>query len=121
MSKTGTMSKAATPGTTVCDVLVIGAGVAGMAAALKAASRGLTVIVAEKEQYFGGTTAISGGWAWVPGNKQGVAQGDTRREIETYIRALAKDCYKAEMVDTFLDEGPEAIDWLERDIDVEFV
>ncbi|QSE92773.1 FAD-dependent oxidoreductase [Rhodococcus pseudokoreensis] len=104
-----------------CDLLVIGSGAAGMAAALKAASEGHSVIVAEKSQWLGGTTAISGGWAWVPGNKQGVAQGDTRQEIETYIRALAKDCYKAEMVDTFLDEVPEAIDWLERDTDVEFV
>ncbi|MFC0450586.1 FAD-dependent oxidoreductase [Rhodococcus jostii] len=107
--------------TVKCDLLVIGSGAAGMAAALKAASEGHSVIVAEKSQWLGGTTAISGGWAWVPGNKQGVAQGDTRQEIETYIRALAKDSYKAEMVDTFLDEVPEAIDWLERDTDVEFV
>ncbi|MFV9456557.1 FAD-dependent oxidoreductase [Rhodococcus sp. NM-2] len=107
--------------TVKCDLLVIGSGAAGMAAALKAASEGHSVIVAEKSQWLGGTTAISGGWAWVPGNKQGVAQGDTRQDIETYIRALAKDCYKAEMVDTFLDEVPEAIDWLERDTDVEFV
>ncbi|MBT2594902.1 FAD-binding protein [Arthrobacter sp. ISL-72] len=33
---------------TVCDVLVIGSGVAGMAAALKAASQGLTVIVRKR-------------------------------------------------------------------------
>ncbi|NKY33085.1 FAD-dependent oxidoreductase [Nocardia speluncae] len=109
------------PKTVKCDLLIAGSGAAGMAAALKAASEGHSVIVAEKSQWLGGTTAISGGWAWVPGNKQGVAEGDTREEIETYIRALAEDCFKAEMVETFLDEVPEAIDWLERETDVEFV
>lgn len=104
-----------------CDLLVIGSGAAGMAAALKAASEGLSVIVAEKSKWLGGTTAISGGWAWVPGNKQGVEQGDTREEIETYIRTLAKDCYNPEMVKKFLDEVPEAIGWLESDTDLEFV
>ncbi|GGL16185.1 FAD-dependent oxidoreductase [Nocardia jinanensis] len=107
--------------TVKCDLLVIGSGAAGMAAALKAASEGHSVIVAEKSKWLGGTTAISGGWAWVPGNKQGVAEGDTRAEIELYIKTLAKDCFKAEMVQTFLDAVPEAIDWLERETDVEFV
>ena len=92
-----------------CDVLVIGSGVAGMAAAMKAASQGLNVIVAEKEQYFGGTTAISAGWAWVPGNKQGLEQGDTREEAETYLRSLAPDTFNEAGVSEFLDTVPEAI------------
>src|SRR6476620_8345131 len=120
MSKTGTMSKAATPGTTVCDVLVIGAGVAGMAAALKAASRGLNVIVAEKDQYFGGTTAISAGWAWVPGNRQGVEQGDTREEAETYLRNLAPETFNETGVRDFLDTVPEAISFFENETEVKF-
>ena len=95
--------------TTVCDVLVIGSGVAGMAAALKAASQGLTVIVAEKEQHFGGTTAISAGWAWVPGNRQGVAQGDTREEAETYLKHLAPETFNEAGVRDFLDTVPEAV------------
>ena len=104
----------------VCDVLVIGSGVAGMAAALKAASQGLNVIVAEKEQYFGGTTAISAGWAWVPGNKQGVAQGDTREEAETYLRNLAPDTFNEAGVRDFLDTVPEAIAFFENETDVKF-
>ena len=104
----------------VCDVLVIGSGVAGMAAALKAASRGLSVIVAEKEQYFGGTTAISAGWAWVPGNKQGVAQGDTRAEAETYLKNLAPETFNAAGVRDFLDTVPEAISFFENETEVKF-
>lgn len=104
-----------------CDVLVVGSGAAGMAAALKAASQGLSVIVAEKEQYFGGTTAISAGWAWVPGNRAGTAAGDTREEVESYLRHLAPDTYNADGVAQFLDAVPEALDFFERETDVQFV
>ncbi len=40
---------------TSCDVLVIGAGVAGTAAAVAAARSGVRTVLVEKEQYFGGT------------------------------------------------------------------
>ena len=104
-----------------CDVLVVGSGVAGMAAALKAASQGLKVIVAEKEQYFGGTTAISAGWAWLPGNRAGVERGDTREETETYLQHLAPDTYNAAGVKQFLDTVPEAIEFFENETAVDFV
>ena len=82
-----------------CDVLVLGAGVAGLATALAAALQGLRVIVAEKSAHFGGTAAISAGWAWVPGNPKGAAAtGDTREEVETYLKALAPDTYDAPRV-----------------------
>lgn len=106
--------RASTTGTIHTDVLVIGSGAAGISAALKAAHQGHSVIVVEKEKYLGGTSAISGGWAWVPGNKQGVAQGDTRAEVETYLRHLAPDTLNEEMVATFLDEVPEAMRFLEE-------
>jgi 3-oxosteroid 1-dehydrogenase len=50
------------------DIVVIGSGAAGLVAAVKAALDGLSVIVIEKTQYYGGTTAVSGGVAWVPNN-----------------------------------------------------
>lgn len=53
---------------TQCDLLVAGSGAAGLAAAVTAADRGLSVIVAEKDADFGGTTAWSGGWIYAPCN-----------------------------------------------------
>ena len=103
------------------DVLVVGSGAAGISAALAARKQGLDVVVVEKEPRLGGTSAISGGWLWVPGNKQGIAEGDTREDAETYIKALAGDAYDAESVKTFLDGVPEALEFFERDTDVEFV
>ena len=42
------------------DVVVVGSGAAGMTAAIRAASAGLSVLVLEKSQYFGGTTSVFG-------------------------------------------------------------
>lgn len=104
----------------VCDVLVVGSGAAGMAAALKAAEQGLTVIVAEKERYFGGTTAISAGWAWLPGNRAGQAAGDTREAQVQYLRSLSPDTFNEAGVNRFLDAVPETIDFFEKHTAVEF-
>jgi len=50
------------------DLLVIGSGAGGLSAAVTAAHLGLKVLVAEKDPHYGGTTAWSGGWMWVPRN-----------------------------------------------------
>ncbi len=103
------------------DVLVVGSGAAGLSAAISAHKHGHRVLVVEKDDHLGGTSAISGGWLWAPGNKQGVAEGDTRADAETYIRALAGDAFDQAAVDAFLDEVPEALDFFERETAVDFV
>ncbi|RSL81180.1 hypothetical protein CEP51_006012 [Fusarium floridanum] len=50
------------------DVVVIGSGCAGLTAAVVAARHGLRALVLEKTKSFGGTTAFSGGGAWIPNN-----------------------------------------------------
>lgn len=111
-----------TPTTTHrCDILIVGSGAAGMATALRAAHDGLNVIVAEKSPHFGGTTALSAGWAWVPGNRKGAAAtGDTRAEAETYLKALAPKTYNEAGIAGFLDTVPEAIDFFEDHTRVTF-
>ncbi|NDH79420.1 MAG: FAD-dependent oxidoreductase, partial [Burkholderiaceae bacterium] len=49
-------------------VVVIGGGIGGLVSALELACAGLEVIVVEKDPQYGGTTAWSGGWMWVPRN-----------------------------------------------------
>ncbi|RZK58622.1 MAG: FAD-dependent oxidoreductase, partial [Rhodococcus sp. (in: high G+C Gram-positive bacteria)] len=58
-----------------CDLLVIGAGAGGLAAAVTAAYHGAKVIVAEKADVCGGATAWSGGWMWAPRNPLARADG----------------------------------------------
>ncbi|HEY4534376.1 MAG TPA: FAD-dependent oxidoreductase [Enteractinococcus sp.] len=104
-----------------CDVLVVGSGIAGLSTAIAAAHRGLRVIVAEQNPHFGGTTAISAGWAWVPGNPAGQEAGDTKEEVKTYLKALAPNNFNEERIDVFLDTVPEAIKFFENNTEVNFV
>ena len=50
------------------DVLVIGSGSAACSAALRAAKGGLKVLVVEKSEWLGGTSAMSGAGIWIPAN-----------------------------------------------------
>src|SRR3954453_19736855 len=96
-----------------CDVLVVGSGAAGMAAAITAAHRGLKVVIAEKEATFGGTTARSGGWLWIPGTSLARGWGivETPDQARTYLRHEAGNSFDAARVDAFLSNGPEAVDF----------
>jgi succinate dehydrogenase/fumarate reductase flavoprotein subunit len=101
--------------TEACDVLVIGSGAGGLAAAAAAAAQGLAVIVAEKERYVGGTTALSGGYLWIPNNPVSRRDGveDSVEAARTYLRHEAGNHFNADCVDAFLAHGPEAVEFFE--------
>ena len=107
----------------VCDVLVIGAGAGGLSTAIVAKKAGLDVIVIEKADFFGGTTAFSGGVLWIPNNHLGKAQnsGDSLDLARTYLRAEAGKHYDAPAVDAFLENGPKMVEFFERETCVKFV
>jgi succinate dehydrogenase/fumarate reductase flavoprotein subunit len=96
-----------------CDVLVAGSGCSGMAAAITARHRGLDVLIVEKEPRFGGTTARSGGWLWIPGTSLARAYGinEGPEQARTYLRHEAGNNYDAARVEAFLTAGPEAVDF----------
>jgi len=96
-----------------CDVLVAGSGCSGMSAAITARHGGLDVLIVEKEPRFGGTTARSGGWLWIPGTSLAKAYGiaETPEQARTYLRHEAGNNYDAARVDAFLSAGPEAVDF----------
>jgi 3-oxosteroid 1-dehydrogenase len=102
------------------DVLVFGSGVAGFCAALFARKCGLEVLVCEKMPVVGGTTATSGGFAWVPGTAKAKAAGadDSYEKARTYLQHELGSYFRADLVDAFLSAGPEAMATLERDTDV---
>jgi succinate dehydrogenase/fumarate reductase flavoprotein subunit len=104
------------------DVLVVGSGAGGLATAVAAAHRRLKVVVAEKEPVFGGTTARSGGWIWIPCNGPAVRAGvkDSREAARTYLMHEAGAHFDAERVDAFLDAGPRAVAFFENETAVKF-
>ena len=96
------------------DVLIIGAGAAGLSAALAAHDSGARVTVIEKGNKLGGTAAISGGIVWVPNNpamqEQGIA--DSREAALAYFRSLDHGEMNAETLEAFVDEGTQALAFL---------
>lgn len=104
------------------DVLVIGSGAAGLAAAVTAAWHGQRVIVVEKEPVFGGATAWSGGWAWVPRNPLAQRAGivEDIEQPRTYLRHELGTHYNAERVDAFLEACPHMVAFFEKHTALQF-
>lgn len=104
------------------DVLVVGTGASGMAAAVTAAHQGLKVLVVEKAPVYGGTTARSGGWLWVPGTRLATAQGieEPPGAARAYLKHEATTHFDAERVDAFIEHGPKAIEFFTGKTCVQF-
>lgn len=93
------------------DVVVVGSGGAGITAALRASDLGLSVLVVEKARKYGGTSATSGGVAWIPNTGlQGTT--DTREETLTYLDGVIKGEVNRERLEAYVDTGSEMFGWL---------
>lgn len=105
-----------------CDVLVVGSGGAGLATAVASAHRGLKVIVAEKEPVYGGTTALSGGWMWVPNNPLAARAGidDSVEKARAYLKHETGAFFDVARVDNFLDAAPRAVSFFEENTALQF-
>lgn len=104
------------------DLLVAGSGASGLTAAIVAAKHGLKVIVVEKEAVFGGTTALSGGYLWVPNNHLDAVEGikDSMDAARAYMRHEAGNHYDAERVEAFLEAGPKMVSFMQDKTAVRF-
>ena len=105
-----------------CDVLVIGSGASGLAAAVTAAHHGLHVIVAEKASQLGGTSAWSGGWLWIPRNPLAIAEGIVEADDapERYLRAQTQTHALDPRQQAFLRHGPEMVAFFQQHTAVQF-
>ncbi len=104
------------------DVVVVGAGGAGMAAALFAALEGREVLLVESTEFVGGTTALSAGTCWVPGTRQGatVNGADTLQQAARYLANAIGERTPAGLRQAFLDNGAAAISLLQERTEVRF-
>jgi succinate dehydrogenase/fumarate reductase flavoprotein subunit len=105
-----------------CDVLIAGSGAGGLAAAVTARRLGLEVIVAEKAPLFGGTTARSGGWLWIPNHPMQAAIGvkDSLEEASTYLLHETGEHFDPARVNAFLTAAPRMVEWFQRETAVRF-
>ena len=104
------------------DVLVVGTGASGMSTAVTAAWNKLDVLVVEKQPQFGGTTARSGGWLWIPGTRLATEQGiqEPAGAARTYLKHETTTHFDEKRVDAFLENGPKAVDFFTRNTCVQF-
>ncbi|MES2980547.1 MAG: FAD-dependent oxidoreductase [Pseudomonadota bacterium] len=102
------------------DLVVIGAGAGGMAAALTAHIEGLSVLLIEKTDRIGGSTAISGGAVWAPLNAQSekVGHPDSRSKVLTYMRNTVGDAAPQALQEAFVDSAGAALEYFERHTEV---
>lgn len=111
------------------DVLVVGAGAAGLAAAIGAAAAGVEVVIIEKADGVGGTTAKSGGVLWIADNQAQESHGlpDDRVRALAYMarvsaperfdpdRAdLGLESWERELLQALVERGPQVLDELQR-------
>ncbi|MFB7214899.1 FAD-dependent oxidoreductase [Streptomyces sp. NPDC056255] len=105
------------------DVVVVGSGAAGLAAAITARLRGLSALVVEKTDVYGGSTALSGGAIWVPDNfhLDAAGLGDTPEKARAYLDATVGDRVPAARKDAYVAYGPRMVREFHDRTDVRFV
>ena len=101
------------------DFVVVGSGGGGMVAALTAQEKGASVLLLEKQELIGGSTAMSGGVVWVPDNPVMRADGipDSYDEAMAHFEAVVGDVGPASSFErrhAYLTAGPEMITFLQE-------
>lgn len=98
------------------DLIVVGSGAAGMAGALAAHEAGLRVMVLERADVIGGTTALSGGALWLPANPRMIEAGidDSADEALTYLRELTAGRVHEDVLAAYVETAAEVVAFLER-------
>ena len=98
------------------DVLVIGAGIAGLCAAIEAARTGATVTVASAGKTMSGSSFFPGTWGL---GLIGPVNEDDEQDLIDTIQTVGGGVADPELVQTFVHGIPQAIEWLEQDLGVE--
>lgn len=106
-----------------CDLLVIGSGAGGLSAAVTAAHLGLKVLVVEKDPQYGGTTAWSGGWMWIPRNPLATEAGileDIEKPL-SYLKHELGAQFDEAQARAFLDNGPRMVEFFRSKTALQFI
>lgn len=98
------------------DVLVIGSGFAGAAAALAAAEAGAEVEIVEKMAFAGGNSALSGGMMAVPGSSVQKEQGieDSPEKLAADMLRIGQGLGDIELVLALCNDASDTFEWTRR-------
>jgi 3-oxosteroid 1-dehydrogenase len=98
------------------DLLVVGSGAGAMTAAFVAKREGLEALVVEKTEFFGGSSACSGGGLWIPNNPLMAEAGfrDSLEQARSYMDATVGDRVPAARKEAYLTKAPAMIAYMLR-------
>ncbi len=96
------------------DIVVVGAGPAGMTAGIYAAEGGADVLVLEKMSTVGGAGAISSGATDSYGSKFAKEKGieDSAEQLKADMTTAGHGYNQEDLVDLFIENAGETFDWL---------
>jgi len=109
--------------TTEYDVLVVGSGAGALTAAITAHDNGGNVLVIEKSDMYGGTSATSGGGIWIPCNHLMAEHGesDSPDAALEYLKACVGDKVPESRLKAYVENAPKMLKEMEEKSDVKFV
>lgn len=122
LDEDGKQGKEPTMSTASPDLVVLGSGAAGLTAAFVAANEGARVLVLEKAESLGGTTAWSGGQLWIPCNPhmEGIGSTDTQDSAFEYVTSLSRGLMREDLVRAYLAAGPDMVTYMDAKADTDF-
>lgn len=105
------------------DILVVGSGAGAMTTAFTAADGGAKVLIIEKADLYGGTSATSGGGIWIPCAEGAAKAGftDNAEEAFTYMKSLIGNDVPDHLIRTYIDNARRMLAFLEGHSEVKFI
>jgi len=96
------------------DVLIVGTGAGAMTAAIHAHDLGLSTLLIEKTDMYGGSSAMSGGSLWVPNNHlmEGSGVSDSREEALQYLKHITRGDVADDKLEAYVDVAPEMLRYM---------
>ncbi len=104
---------------TTYDVIVVGSGAGAMLTAARAHDLGLSVVVVEKSDKYGGTSAVSGGAIWIPNNSKMRIQ-DSYVDAMTYLKAATNGLIAEDRLDAYLQSAPEMVEYINAKMTLQY-
>ena len=96
------------------DVVVVGAGTAGIPCAVHAAQAGARVLLVEKDVRIGGTLHVTGGHLAAAGTRRQAERGidDTVEAHLADIRRISQGTARDDLITLVAENAPDTIEWL---------
>ncbi|AMO55520.1 FAD-binding protein [Endozoicomonas montiporae] len=104
------------------DVIVVGSGAGALTAALRSHDLGMRVLVVEKSDVYGGTSAISGGGIWIPDNHQISQLGgeDSEEKSISYLKNIIGHDPGDGRIEAFVGNAKKMLKYLENNTRVRY-